>query len=249
MNTRILLLAALALSAGCTHTPSEKERQRAQIHYDLALQAQESGELKDAYRELEKSIALDAKFPESHNAMGILLHLGFGKHDRAIEHFQKALELRPTFSEVKTNLGNVYLDLHRYDEAIALYSEALNDMLYATPYIAQSNLGWALYKKGETKKAIDSIRAAVTTNPKFCLGFRNLGIIHEETGELSEACRQFARYREACVETADAYRREGVCLAKLGRTEEAKQRLEQCVAKSTVVTQQDECRRVTEQLN
>ena len=36
-----------------------------------------------------------------------------------------------------------------YDEAIKLYEQALNDMLYATPYIAQGNLGWALYKKGD----------------------------------------------------------------------------------------------------
>ena len=45
-------------------------------------------------------------------------------------------------------------------------------MLYPTPFIAHGNLGWALYKKGETKKAVDHIKAAVTTNPKRCSSSR-----------------------------------------------------------------------------
>lgn len=250
MIFRTLCLGALLLTAvSCKHTPTEKERHGAQIHYDLGLQAQDNGEMKEAYRELEKSISMDPNFPESRNAIGILLHVVFGKHDEAIAHYRKALELRPTFSEAKTNLANVYLDLNRYDEAIALYEEALNDMLYATPFIAQGNRGWALYKKGKVKPAIDSIRAAVTVNPKFCLGFKNLGIIHDETGDTREACRQFGRYREACPEVPDAYLREGVCLAKIGQTAEAKQRLDECAAKATVVTMQDDCKRLAEQLN
>ncbi len=58
--------------------------------------------------------------------------------------------MRPTFSEARTNLANVYLDQGQYDEAIKLYEQVLNDMLYPTPFIAQGNLGWAYYKKGDT---------------------------------------------------------------------------------------------------
>lgn len=243
------LLLATATLLGCKHTPTEKERNTAQIHYDLALQAQQNGHPKEAYVELEKSIGFDPTFPESRNAMGILLHLGFGKHEDAIAHYRKAIELRPTFSEAKTNLANVFLDLARYDEAIALYEEALNDMLYATPYIAQGNLGWALYKKGNKDQAIENIRAAITTNPKFCLGFKNLGIIYDETGDVRESCRQFGRYRETCPETADAYLREGVCLAKTGQHEDAKKRFSECAEKATAVTLQDDCKRFAEQLH
>lgn len=250
MTLRTSISAALLILAfGCAHTPTEKERQRAQIHYDLAIQAQSSGSIQEALSELQKSVKLDPYFPESHNALAILLHVAFGRHDEAIAHYRKAIELRPTFSEAKTNLANVYLDLMRYDEAIALYEEALNDMLYATPFIAQGNLGWALYQKGEKQRGLEGIRAAVTMNPKFCLGFKNLGLIHDESGETREACRQFGRYREACPDTADAYKREGVCLAKLGQAEEAKQRLGECVQKATAATMQDDCKRLAEALD
>ncbi|QRN93776.1 social motility TPR repeat lipoprotein Tgl [Archangium violaceum] len=240
-------LLALVLM-GCKHVPSEKERQGAEIHYELGLQAQQLGNVQEAYKEMQKALSLDPDYPEAHNATAILLHLAFNRPEEAIQHYKKALELRPAFSEAKTNLANVYLSQSRYDEAIKLYEESLNDMLYPTPYIAQGNMGWALYKKGETERALQSIRAAVTTNPGFCLGYKNLGIIHEETGNVSEACRSFGRYREACPDVADAYLREGACQVKQGKVEEARQSFTFCEAKAKSQVLKDDCRRLLEAL-
>jgi type IV pilus assembly protein PilF len=243
-----LALWACVLLAGCKHGPTEKQQQASQIHYDLGIQAQQSGEAQEAYMEFQESLKLDPKFPEAHNAIAILLHVVFKRPEEAIPHYRQALELKPTFSEVKTNLANVYLDLGRWDEAIELYEQALNDMLYATPYIAQSNLGWALYKKGNVTKGIESLRAAVTTNPKFCLGYRNLGIIYEERGQLPEACLQFSHYRENCPEVADAYFREGMCLAKTGKTTEALERFTTCQSKASSTTLKDDCKLYADKL-
>ena len=33
----------------------------------------------------------------------------------------------------------------------------------------------------------------VTLNPNFCLGYKNLGLIHEQTGNTDEACKQFGK--------------------------------------------------------
>ena len=234
--------------AACQHAPSEREVQGAQIHYDLGVQAQQSGEVQGALREYQEALKLDPNFPEAHNALGLLLHLSFARADDAVKHYRDALKVRPTFSEAKTNLGNAYLDLNRYDEAIQLYEQALNDMLYPTPFIAQGNLGWALYKKGEVERGLEQIRAAVTTNPKFCLGYRNLGLIQEEQGQVADACRQFARYRENCPEAADAYLREGVCLAKVGQKAEALERFKTCEQKAEASSTRDDCRLYRERL-
>jgi Tfp pilus assembly protein PilF len=240
-------LLALALM-GCKHVPTEQERQGAEIHYELGLQAQQVGNVQEAYKELQKALELDPDYPEAHNATGILLHLAFNRPEEAIQHYNKALALRPGFSEAKTNLANVYLSQARYDEAIKLYEAALNDMLYPTPFIAQGNLGWALYKKGETERALRSIKAAVTTNPNFCLGYKNLGVIYEETGNVSEACRSFAHYRESCPDVADAYLREGACQVKMGKMEDARQSFTVCEAKAKSKALKDDCRRLLEAL-
>ena len=244
----VLALTLAAALPACTHTPTERERQGSESRYDLGVLAQQAGRLQEAYTEYERAVELNPDNADAHHALAILLHLAFNRPDEAIEHYQKAIEVRPTFSEAKTNLGNVYLSTGRYDEAIRLYKEALNDMLYPTPYIAQNNLGWALYKKGDKAQALQNIKAAVTTNPQFCLGFKNLGLIAEEGGEAAEASRQYTRYREACPETADALKREGVCQARSGQVEAAKSSFSSCEAKAQAQDLKDECRQLAEQL-
>jgi len=249
-TTASCLFALLMVSAGCSHTPTEKERRSAEIHYDLAIQAQQAGELQDALRELQQSLKNDPDYPDANNAMGILLHLAFRRPDEAVKHYERALKVRPDFSEARTNLANVHLDQGRYDEAIKLYEVVLNDMLYPTPFIAQGNLGWALFKKGETERGVESIKAAVTTNPNFCLGYKNLGLIYDETGRTADACRQFLLYRENCPDVAEAYMREGVCQAKQGQVDAAKAAFAGCESKAKAGEQvlKDDCRRLLEKL-
>jgi type IV pilus assembly protein PilF len=251
---RVSLVSSLAfalLLSGCRHIPTEKEQQTAEIRYNLGVQAQQAGNIQEALGEFQRAVEIDPSNAEAQNALGILLHLSFRRHAEAIEHYEKALEIRPTFSEARANLANVYLDQGQYDQAIKLYEQVLNDMLYPTPFIAQGNMGWAYYKKGDTEKALENIKASVTLNPNFCLGFKNLGLIYEQTGSTEEACKQFAHYREQCSDVPDAYMREGVCLAKLGQADAARERLQTCEAKADQPSQKplkDECQRLREHL-
>ncbi|MGA9524739.1 MAG: social motility TPR repeat lipoprotein Tgl [Myxococcaceae bacterium] len=241
----VLVAVSLAtVLSGCKHAPTEKELQLSVIHYDLGIQAQMAGNKQEAFTELEQSLSLDEKNLNAHNAMGVLLHLGFARHQEAIPRFLRAIELDPQFSEAKVNLGNVYLDLARYDEAVTLYDQALNDMRYKTPYIAQGNLGWAHFKLGNPEKALDFIKSAVTLEPKFCLGYRNLASIYESQQKLDDACTQLDNYREHCPENADAYYRLGVCLAKQGKQDEASARFAECEAKAPEGPLKDDCRRL-----
>jgi len=89
----------------------------------------------------------------------------------------------------------------------------------------------------------------VTIEPKFCQGYRNLGIIEEEAGNVEAACRYFGSYREHCPEMAEAYYREGTCLAKLGQREAAKQALSICQTKSANAVLKSDCRNLMEQLH
>lgn len=247
MKNRAIALCFLA-AASCKHFPSESEIRSSQIHYDLGVQATQQGDSQGAYRELERALELNPSMPEAHNALALLLHLSFRRLEAAIGHYQKAIELRPEFSEAKTNLANVFLDQGRYDDAIQLYEQALNDMLYPTPFIAQGNLGWALYKKGEVAKAINTIKSAVTTNPGFCLGHMWLGVIYDSQQNLELSCKSFSRYRESCPEVADAHLREGVCLAKSGKPELAKRSFESCLSGAKNEQLKEDCRRLREEL-
>lgn len=233
----MFVILAASAGSGCAHRPTEKERQGARIHYDLGLNAQTGGRPQEAYRELKEAVELDPYNPEVHNALALLLHLSYARWDDAQRHYRRALELKPDFSEARTNFGNLMLDREQFDAAIEQYELALNDMLYPTPFIAQGNLGWALYKKGDVNGALDRIKAAVTTNPRFCLGFRNLATIFSETSRPKEACVQYGRYRDACPDVPDALYREGRCLAEVGDKEKARANFEACVVKAGADTE------------
>ncbi|MCI0670341.1 MAG: social motility TPR repeat lipoprotein Tgl [Myxococcaceae bacterium] len=248
MNRALTAIPLVLALAACRHVPDERQRENAKNYYDLGLQAQASGDAVAAYKELEKSLQLDPGFAQAHNAMGILLHLSFRRLDEATTHYRKALELDPRFSDVHTNLGNIYLELERYDDAIAEYRKALDDILYTTPYIAEANIGWALYKKGEVEPAIRSIKAAVARNPGFCLGHRNLGIIQDEQDQPKEALKHFGRYREACPQRADAYLHEGLAQAKVGQVDAARDSFAQCEEKASALELKDQCRSLAEKL-
>ena len=237
--------ALLVPLSGCRHMASEKDHEAAGLHFEMGVDVQ----VKDppsAMREFDKAIEMDPEMSEAWHAKGVLLHVVFGRIDEARAAYLKALELNPRFSEAKCNLGNLYIDEKRYEDAIKMYEEALNDMLYPTPFIAQGNLGWALFKKGDVPQALDHIKASVTLNPKFCLGYKNLGNIYDEQGNLPEACHNYAKYRESCTDLADAHMREAVCLTKIGQLEPAKKAFDVCIAKDDPL--KDDCKRLKDAL-
>ncbi|HEY8207278.1 MAG TPA: social motility TPR repeat lipoprotein Tgl [Myxococcaceae bacterium] len=245
------ILAALALYAplaGCVHRPTEKEQRAAENHYDLGVVEGQRGNSQMAMREYQMALELDESFPEAHDAIGQLLHNSFHRPEDAIRHYKRALEIKPDFSKAKLNLGNVYLDLGKYDEAILLYDQVLNDMLYEEPYLAHSNRGWSLYKKGDVKAGMESIQMAITTNPKFCLGHKLLGLIHNEQGEFELACNDFRHFRDTCPDAGDAYYLEGVCLTKLGKTDEALKAFVACQTKTAAQTTKDACKQLEEKI-
>jgi type IV pilus assembly protein PilF len=240
-----LAAAAAALSgATCGMKAGKKEQEQAAIRYDLGVQAMQNGDARGALAEYEKAIALDPSFDLAHNALGLTYHLSFGEVDKAIAHYRRALELNPKFSEAYTNLGNVYLSLQRYTEAAPLYEKALSDILYKTPYIAENNLGWCYYKRGQTQAAVDHIKTALIANPKFCLGYKNLGIIYSEAGAPDKAAESFGRYAKSCPNLADAHHRYGAALLKVDDSAGARREFSTCVLKGKDEPLGEECQKI-----
>lgn len=238
-------LVAFLLS-GCAHV-SEKARSESQIRAELAAQSLVSNP-REAFKEAQAAIALNAQNADAWHVKALALHHAFRRHDEALEAYRRALSLRPGFSEAHTNLGTLFVDLKRYDEAIAEYEAALNDVLYTAPFIAHANLGWALYRKGDVSRALDHLKASVTLNPGFCLGHMQLGQVLDAQGSGAEACKSFGRYREHCGENPDAWMREGVCLAKLGRSGEAAVSFERCVERARDDDVRTHCQTLKEHL-
>lgn len=222
---RALVLSALLAACG----PSTHDIEQAQIHYDLAVNAMEQQhDAPTALRELQAAIDKNPDMAEAQNTLGLVDHLMLHKPEEAVPHYLKALQLNPKYSEAANNLGAAYIDLGRYDDAAAMFRRALADELYRTPYMAEGNLGWALYKSGDVAGGIQHLTTALQQNHGYCQGYRSLGMIYAETGKLDDAEREFSAYHEKCPDIPEADYRLGLVLLKEGKQDRARAEIQAC---------------------
>lgn len=237
----------LALTlVGCAHV-GDREREQSRLHYELAVEnLVKSPQV--AIKEAEEALRIDPENAEAWHVKAILLHNSYKRLEEAQAAYVKALTLKTPFSEARTNLGNLYMDQKRYEDAIASYQKALDDVLYRDMFIAQGNMGWAYFRKGDGRQAIELLKSATTLNPKYCLGYLQLGQVYEAQNNAGESCKYFGRFREHCPDRPDAWQRDGICLANNGDRDGAGKAFDTCIAKSTDDDQKDLCKSLKSEL-
>jgi len=88
-----------------------------------------------------------------------------GNLDKALEEYQKALQLNPNYTQVYTNLGTVYLEKQDYDQAIQQFKKVIELNYYDRK--AHYNLGFAYLKKGEVEKAKEEVKFLKSIRSEF----------------------------------------------------------------------------------
>lgn len=234
------------LMQSCAHYVSERDKDQSVLHYEIAVQnLVKSPQV--ALKEADDALKFDPTNADAWHIKALVLHKSFQRLEEAQTAYAKALELKDPFSEARTNLGGLYMDQKRYDDAIVQYELALADVNYRTPFIPQGNIGWAWFRKGDSKKAIETLKAVLQVNPKYCLGEVWLGQVYESLSNTAESCKYFSRYREHCPDQPDAWQRDGVCLANAGDKEGAAKAFQTCADKSQNDDQKDLCKQLKEQ--
>ncbi len=254
MQATHLFAAACATWWACAPAISDKDRSSAQLRYDLGIASLNQGNLRNALRELLAAVEVDPELAEAHHGLGLVFH-AMGRHDDALNHYRKAVELKPGMSEARNNYGVLLLDMGRYDLAILEFQAALADILYATPSLAEGNLGWAYYRKGEVQTALKHLRNAVAINPKFCRGYGWLARIELEQKKAAQVVAYGKRYQKHCLadqslaaELPAAFRQEmdyylGAGQALLGEREAARTALTACANAEVENDMRTQCRR------
>jgi len=224
--------AGLLLLWACAHVPTQRETEGALAHYDLGIYVQQTNPQAALY-EFNQALALNPRLTEAVHAKAVLFHLAFRRPGEAEALYREALRQKPGYSEAKVNFGNLLAEQGRHAEAVALYEEALNDLMYPTPYLARANLGWAYFQAGNAGLAQANLRQAIAQNPSFCLAYFMLSSVYKTQGNLLAACEQLEMFAMHCPEHADAHRQHGTCLQELQKLKEAAQAFKDCISKAT----------------
>ena len=245
--SRSLVAAALAAALGCVHTTTA-DRRSADIHHDLGVEALRGGRFPDALKEFDAALAIDDRFPEAWRGRALVLDLGFGRADEAEKDYRRALELRPGFSEVHNDLGQLLAKTGRYAEAIRELDLALDDTSYREPYVARCNRGQALHAMGRREEGLAEIKACIALAPRYCTGRRELGRIHLAAGRVKEAIEELSAYVRLCEKVPDAHYQLGLAYMKEGDAALARESFERCEKLGEGTAVGDDCRRSRELL-
>jgi Tfp pilus assembly protein PilF len=224
---RLFAAFCAILLVNCGGMSAEQRAQAADIHQQLGDNLLREGDPQQALKEYLQSLDYE-ETPEAHNGVGLIYAWSLGRPQDGEKEFKRAIEMKPDYAEAMTNLGALDIARGRFDEAIPWLEKAARDPLYKSRVLAQSDLGWALYKAGQTEKGIGEIRAALAVAPKYCLGWRQLGTIFSEQGRLDDAGTAFRRYAEECPDVPDAHLQSGKVLARQSKATQARAEFERC---------------------
>jgi len=108
-----------------------------------------------------------------------------GEHEKALESFNKAIELDPEFSIAYSNRGWAYLELGHYDRAIVDCTKAIE--LDSKLALAYSNRGLAYIRLGQFEQAISDCTKAIELDPGLALAYSNRGQAYINIGKYEEA--------------------------------------------------------------
>jgi Flp pilus assembly protein TadD len=103
----------------------------------------------------------------------------------ALNHYRMAARLNPGYPDAYTNIGSVYLNLGRLDEAQAAYAIAYR-MDARNPSLVR-NLGKLGYKRGDLAAAERYFREALQLDPRNGATYDDLGLVLMQTQRLEEA--------------------------------------------------------------
>jgi tetratricopeptide (TPR) repeat protein len=101
--------------------------------------------------------------------------------EAAADAYERALQILPTYQEALSDDALVLSSLGRFDAAIRMAQRSVN--LNPGDYLAWNNLGFALYKAGETREAIQAWKTALRINPDFATARNNIDHLQEEMAE------------------------------------------------------------------
>ena len=187
-----IALVFLAIGLFSCSANLELRKKQGEASKNLGGEYYKKGDYTSALRAFLKAEKLYSDDPYLHYDLG-LTYKAKKKLDLAVKHFEKAIEMKPDYAPAKNALGTVYLDKKEWDTAIAYFKEVTGNLLYTTPHLPLSNIGWAYYNKKEYPLAEKFYRDALEVEPKFINALRGLGLVYIAMGRISEAIATLER--------------------------------------------------------
>jgi len=147
------------------------------------------------------------------------IRLGFGNAAAALTDLEEATRLAPDDGEIWNDLGVVYLQRGRWEEATSSFERAVE--LYPGLSEAWMNLGLIATQNSEWENAAEYLRRAIEAGVNTPEAGHTLGIVRFNNGDYAGAEEALRDNLRAWPEHADSYLALGYLYEQTGRIREA----------------------------
>jgi type IV pilus assembly protein PilF len=201
----------LAACASTSHTQTMSATDKARLLIEYSNGAILDHDPITALGTLFQAEKLDPLLPELHHSKALAY---YAKKDmvNAEKSAEKAIELKPDYSDALNTLGRIYIDLGKNKQAEAVLLQAIKNPLYREAYKSQTNLGILYYRTERLEAANKVLNEAVEGEPNLsCVAHYYLGHIQLMQQSLDKAIKSYEKASQKyCGAFAEAHLALGV---------------------------------------
>ena len=137
----------------------------------------------------------------------------------AAQKYEDILKIDKTYVKAYLELGRIYDEIYKYDEAIEIYERAIiNGIKSALIY---HRLGQALFSAGKTEEAIQSFEEAIGIDPNLFMPYEGLGKVYSSQEEFKKAIKYYSEALNIDKNKPVIYRELAVSYIKTGEPDKA----------------------------
>ncbi|MEB3355573.1 MAG: tetratricopeptide repeat protein, partial [Synechococcales bacterium] len=175
----------------------------------------------------EQMLELRPDNAEPHLGLGLIAYQE-NEFEQGVEHFTQFIQQDATFARAFHHLGNCYLKLERYEEAIAAFQQGL--ALGEESVNVHQSLGQCLHETQQHDAARQHLKKALEVEPDSPVAWFYLGCCDYAQKRLPTAAQSFQRAIHHQPDFYTAHINLGRCLRDLAKPKQAIQVLEQAIA-------------------
>jgi|JTFP01.1.fsa_nt_gb Tfp pilus assembly protein PilF len=191
------LLILPLLASGCAPAGGKglSMSDNAQVQYTLGVAELKNNNPTSALASFLEAEKLDRRNPDIQEGLAQAYHRKKA-YAEAEKHYLNAIRMRPDEPRFHNNIGTLYLDMQRPDEALTYLEKAVNNLLFPSPEIPLTGIGIARFLKSDYLGAVSAYREALGKNPQYVEAYLRLGEVLSVLGQVDRA---LVEYRKALV--------------------------------------------------
>ncbi len=204
---------------------TEVDSLQTQINSVISLYS--NGHIQEALDSVETLIKGYPEEPLLYNISGVC-YKAVGQLDTAVKSFEKAIALKPDYTEVNYNLGLTLQELGQLEDAVKCYEKAIATKPdYAE---AHNNLGATLKDLGQLDTAVKSYKKAVTVKPDYAEAHYGFGITLYLLDQLEDAIKCYEKAVAIKPDYAEAHYNLGGTFYQLNQLDAAVKSYKKAIA-------------------